>query len=312
MSTRPDFTLLQLQYFEAAATEGSMTAASRVCMVSQSAISSAIAQLERQLHVQLFVRQRTKRLALTEAGRRFLVEATNLLSHAMDVAETARGLGEDLAGELAVGCFSTLGPFLAAPLFGAYRDQYRRVTLNLVEGETDGLVEHLLSGRVEIALMYNLGLPHTLEAEVLAEAKPYVILPAGHPLTVGRDAIWLEDLVDEELVVLDLPVSRDYFLALAKRRGQGNLEGVRHRSANFETVRSLVANGYGYAILNQRPVVDTTYDGGQVVALQLRDDLAGVPITLVHVRGVRLTRKAATFANLCRSMVPGIFNHDER
>ncbi|MFC7503390.1 LysR family transcriptional regulator, partial [Nocardioides sp. GCM10030258] len=49
------FTLTQLRYFAAAAELGSMTAASRQLMVSQSAISTAVAQLEKELGVQLLL-----------------------------------------------------------------------------------------------------------------------------------------------------------------------------------------------------------------------------------------------------------------
>ncbi len=63
-----DLTLVQLRYFVTAAMHRSMTEASIDLHVAQSAVSTAIAQLERSLGVQLFVRQRSKGLALTEAG----------------------------------------------------------------------------------------------------------------------------------------------------------------------------------------------------------------------------------------------------
>lgn len=49
--TERSFTFVQLRHFEAAARHLSMTAASRELMVSQSAVSTAIAQLERELGV---------------------------------------------------------------------------------------------------------------------------------------------------------------------------------------------------------------------------------------------------------------------
>jgi len=47
--SEPSFTLVQLRYFEAAARHLSMTAASEELMVSQSAVSTAIAQLEKEM-----------------------------------------------------------------------------------------------------------------------------------------------------------------------------------------------------------------------------------------------------------------------
>ena len=59
----PPFTLVQLHYFAAAVECGSMTAASRELMVSQPAISTAIAQLEKALGVTLVLRHHAHGLA---------------------------------------------------------------------------------------------------------------------------------------------------------------------------------------------------------------------------------------------------------
>ncbi|MFD0476433.1 LysR family transcriptional regulator [Nonomuraea thailandensis] len=61
----PSFTLVQLRYFAAAAELGSMTAAARELVVSQSAVSTAVAQLEKELGVQLLLRHHARGLALT-------------------------------------------------------------------------------------------------------------------------------------------------------------------------------------------------------------------------------------------------------
>ena len=60
MSRRPDVTLTQLRYFVRAAAHGSMTQAAAEVRVAQSAVSAAVAQLERQVGTQLFIRQRAR------------------------------------------------------------------------------------------------------------------------------------------------------------------------------------------------------------------------------------------------------------
>jgi DNA-binding transcriptional LysR family regulator len=89
----PSFTLVQLRYFAAAAEHGSMTKASRELMVSQSAISTAVAQLEKELGVQLLLRHHARGLALTEAGRNFYQELLGFLEHSGELAESARRAG---------------------------------------------------------------------------------------------------------------------------------------------------------------------------------------------------------------------------
>jgi DNA-binding transcriptional LysR family regulator len=105
----PSFTLVQLRYFAAAAEHGRMTKASRELMVSQSAISTAVAQLEKELGVQLLLRHHARGLALTEAGRNFYQELLGFLEHSGELAESARRAGATVVGDLTVGCSTTSG-----------------------------------------------------------------------------------------------------------------------------------------------------------------------------------------------------------
>jgi len=285
-----NFTLVQLRYFVAAAELRSMTAASRELVVAQSAISSAVAHLEREFKVQLLVRHHAKGLSLTPSGERFLIEARELLAHAADLAAGAEGLGGSLVGQLSVGCFVTLAPFVLPALLAGFAEEHPGVTVRLVEDETASLQAALLSGRCELALLYDLGLSDELRVEPLAEVSPYAIVGANHPLAgAGR-------------VPLDLPHSREYFAALVARTGIEPT--VAHRSSSFEMVRAMVAAGRGFAILNQRPAHDLTYDGGRVAVLELdsesAEELPSLPLVLARAAAVRPTRRAEAFADACR------------
>jgi DNA-binding transcriptional LysR family regulator len=100
------------------------------------------------------------------------------------------------------------------------------------------------------------------------------------------------------MVLLDLPHSRDYFLSLPRRAGF--TPQIRFRSTGYETVRSLVAHGFGFSILNQRPAHDLTYDGRRVAALELTDSAPALELVIAHLTGVRLTNRASAFKELCK------------
>ncbi|MCB5909188.1 LysR family transcriptional regulator [Streptomyces pinistramenti] len=292
-----NFTLVQLRYFLAAAELGSMTAAAQRINVSQSAISTAVTHLERELGVQLLIRRHAKGLSLTRAGERFLHELRGFLTHADDLTEAARSLGTDLVGELAVGCFQTLAPFCLPQLLREFGRAHPAVRVQVTEGDIRTVQDALRGGTCELALLYDLGLDPDLDREVLAVAPPYALVPPEHRLA-GAGAVRLADLAEDPMIVLDLPLSRDYFRSLALKAG---IEPrVRHRSTSYETVRALVAAGHGFAILNQRPVHDTTYDGGRAVALRLTDPLPALPVVLARLSGVRPTGRAQAFAAVCR------------
>ncbi|MCW2884755.1 MAG: hypothetical protein QOE54_4141 [Streptosporangiaceae bacterium] len=296
-----EFTLVQVRYFVAAAELGGMTAAARELVVAQSAISSAVANLEKDLGVQLFLRHHARGLSLTPAGARFLAEAREFLAHAGRLAESAHELGAGLTGELTVGCFVTLAPFYVPGLLAAFAGKHPAVRVSVAEGELAGLQQALLVGGCELALMYAIEPAAELEVEPLARVEPYAVLPPGHPLADAGDRTSLEALAGEPMILLDLPHSRDYFRSLFTQSGVE--PRIRFRTTSYETVRSMVAAGHGYSILNQRPSTDHTYGGGRVAAVPLDDELPALDLVLARRKDARPTARASAFAEVCRNYI---------
>lgn len=289
---QPSFTLVQLRYFAAAAELGSMTAAAQQLLVSQSAISTAVAQLENELGVQLLLRQHARGLTLTAAGSDFYQELRGFLTHAEELAESARSAGGGMVGRLSVGCFATLAPFHLPRLLASYADEFPRVNVSVLEAEHAALKRSLRTGACELSLMYGYDLDDDIDHVLVDTAPPYALVPPGHRLA-RRRRVWLRELADDPMVLLDLPHTRAYFESVLDAAG---IEPrILHRSPGYETVRTLVAHGHGFALLNQRPVHDDTYDGGRVVCLALRDEPEPVEVVMAWMRGVRLTRRAQAF-----------------
>ncbi|MEU1663065.1 LysR substrate-binding domain-containing protein [Streptomyces sparsogenes] len=301
MTSAVGFTLVQLRYFLVAAERGSMTEASAELRIAQSAVSAAIYNLERDLQVQLFIRRRGRGLTLTPAGERLRQQARDLLARAREVEREARGDSATISGPVAVGCFVTLAPYYLPPLFSECTRLYPGIEIDVVEAETDQLVHALATGRVDFALTYGLGLSAEadLRSETIARAPAYVIVSADHPLA-GRGSVELADLSAEPLVLLDLPHSRDYFRSLVA--ATGTAPDVRYRTQSYEAVRSLVARGLGYSVLNQRPATSQTYGGGEVAELQLRDGGPPLEVKLVSVGGMTQTARARAVMDLLREI----------
>lgn len=301
MTSAVGFTLVQLRYFLVAAERGSMTEASAELRIAQSAVSAAIHNLERDLQVQLFIRRRGRRLTLTPAGERLRQQARELLARAREVEREARGDGGTISGPVAVGCFVTLAPYYLPPLFSECTRLYPGIEIDVVEAETDQLVHALTTGRVDFALTYSLGLAAEadLRSETIARAPAYVIISADHPLA-GQGSVELADLAAEPLVLLDLPHSRDYFRSLVA--ATGTAPDVRYRTQSYEAVRSLVARGLGYSVLNQRPATRQTYGGGEVAELQLRDGGPPLEVKLVSAGGMTQTARARAVMDLLREI----------
>lgn len=270
--------LRALRYAVAVADHGSVSAAARRLHVSQPSVSEAVAACEAEWGFPLFVRRHARGLTPTAAGARVLAEARALLGHAEAFDAGARAAGGEPAGEVTLGCFLTAAPRFIPALLAGFAEAFPRVSVRLEEADHAGLLDALDEGRTELALGYDYGLPDSVRAEPLAMLPAQALLPAGHRLA-RRARLSLHDLAAEPFLLLDLPVSRDYFLGLFRAAGLSPRIGFRSRG--IEMVRGMVAAGHGWSILNVVPSTPHAADGKRVVALPLTD---AVPVRLVLLR----------------------------
>lgn len=293
-------TLRQLEYFVASAELGSMTAAAEHVHLSQSAISTALADLEKTLGVQLLIRQ-ARGLSLTPAGVRVLADARRLMGAVEDLHASAREIGEALTGSLRVGCYSTLAPILMPRIIDDFMSAHPEVELDVVEGSHSFLYDQLKSGECEVALMYEYDFSDSrpapdLTTRTLFSAPPHLLLPADHRLA-RRKQIRLKELAGEPFVLFDLHPGGEYFLQIFARLG---LEPqVLLRTQSFEMVRSLVARGLGYSMLTQRTAISTSYEGHDFVVRPLADILPSLNVLVAQLAATRPTRRAVAFTSQC-------------
>lgn len=263
-------------------------------MVAQSAVSASIAQLERQLGSQLFIRRRSKGLVLTPEGERFLRDTQSVLSHLDETIDSARGDSSIFRGTVRLACFTTLTPFVIPKLLVGLGVDFPDLDVHVLEADTDTVKQALENGQAELAIGYDFGYGEDFDTRAIGYAEPYLTIPGDHRLA-GSERVSLDELRDEDLVLLDIPQSREYFLGLLGSRGI--TPRVRYRSKSYETVRALVARGLGYSVLNQRPTSGETYDGGRVAAVAIDEDLPPLPIVLIRLKAVRLTARARAVAD---------------
>ena len=121
-----------------------------------------------------------------------------------------------------------------------------------------------------------------------------------HPLS-QQIAVTLEELARLPMVLLDLPLSRDYFMSLFAKVG---LEpNIVARSRSEEVVRSMVANGIGYALFNVRPKSTQALDGKRLVRLRLVGEHRPMLLGLTTYKPMKPSRLTEVFMQRCRSYI---------
>lgn len=266
----------------AVADASSVTGAARRMHVSQPSISEAVAALEAELGLALLLRHHARGVTLTPAGARVVAEARLLLRHAEDFLHASASLGQEAAGEVAMGCFLTLAPrYLPALLAGLGRDA-PGLSVRVEEGDHDEMLAGLTSGRTEIALTYDFGMFGGLEVTPVAQLAPVAVLPIRHRLA-RAPGVRLAELAEEPFLLLDLPHSRDYFVGMF--RGLGLTPRIAFRSRSQELLRGLVGNGLGWTIQNVQPESPHAIDGSRITSLPLDPGLPPVRLVLAALPG---------------------------
>jgi DNA-binding transcriptional LysR family regulator len=145
-------TLEQLRIFVAVAEFEHVTRASRHLNLTQSATSSAIAALEARYATKLFDRV-GRRIALTEAGRLFMVEAKAVLARAATAETVLADLAGLARGSLRISSSQTVGNYWLPTLINQFRVSHPGISLRLTLGNTETVAAAVYDGAAELGFI---------------------------------------------------------------------------------------------------------------------------------------------------------------
>jgi DNA-binding transcriptional LysR family regulator len=194
--------LRHLRYALAVAREGSFTRAASVLHVAQQALSHQVADLERELGVQLFHRL-ARGVRPTPAGAAFLAEARAIVAESEHAISEARRVARADAERIRVGTPPVSVPAVDHLLARLHR-AHPSAAIELHQSLSRDHPHALQHGHIDIALSFvPPGAESDLEGAVVA-APPFsrAIVPADHPLA-GAAAVWLRELAPTPMLLPD-------------------------------------------------------------------------------------------------------------
>lgn len=145
-------TLKHLRYFEALARHGHFGRAAADCAISQPALSVQVKELEEILGAPL-VERGARQIRLTSLGEVFADRARDILRSVDELGDLARASTGPLAGRLRIGVIPTIAPYLLPALIKALGERYPGLDLRPREAVTQKLIEGLLEGRIDTAIV---------------------------------------------------------------------------------------------------------------------------------------------------------------
>lgn len=294
------YTLRQLEYFVAVGETGSIARASEKVNVSSPSISTAVAQLEQALGLPLFVRHHAQGLAPTQAGRVLIEQARVVLREAAALMDIAGDISGTVRGPLSVGCLLTFAQVVLPALRRSFETLYPEARLRQFELNQVEIFSMLRRSEIDVALTYDLDLPADLRFVPLLKLPPFAIMPPDHPLA-DLPEVTVEALQGHPMVLLDLPLSSDYFLSFFS-----HLPGrpaIVERTRDMAVMRSLVANGYGYSIANIRPLNDRSPDGKPLRFIPIKGSVRPMQLGLLAAADAEKTNAVRALIAHCKELV---------
>jgi len=292
--------LRHLRIFTAVATRLSFSAAARALHLSQSAISAAVKDLERELGVELLARTRHT-VQLTAAGASFLRDAERILTDANAAARSAQHAARGESGRLAIGFPAPpTAPFLPQ-LIREFRAQHRGVELSLHELTPRELIQGLADRRIDLGFSRPLAdtarlLP--VHEEKLFDDELCVAVPRHHPLAREQTPLALRALAREELILMgraEAPWLYDTIIAACRKAGFS--PRVAAAPDYMTTALLLVEAEVGLSIV---PTSTSYYRRHlPIVFRRLKAANAEIPLLMIWPRGESPTAKL--FAELVRA-----------
>jgi DNA-binding transcriptional LysR family regulator len=151
MEPETRLTLGQLRTFLAVASTGSVRAAADQLVVTQPAVSSALAAVRKQVGVALVMRD-GRGLRLTPAGEALAERARAALALLDEAVAAARGEADPDRGRLRLASVTTAGEHLAPPLLASFLADHPEVTVSLEVGNRRRVADLLSHHEVDLAI----------------------------------------------------------------------------------------------------------------------------------------------------------------
>lgn len=293
----PAVSLARLVAFVAVAEAGSFTAAADRLNTTKSAISQAVAVLERELGAQLLQRS-TRKLAITEQGEAFLADCRTLLADAQAAMERARTGRAQPSGTLRL--TSTHGvASMVAGWIATYREHYPAMRIDYVP--TDQKLD-LIAERFDLSIRIGPMADSSLRAVVLEEIE---LWPVAAPSYLAKHGAPRKpaDLASHEWIALSLlPSPWTIDLQRGERKTRVKLRGSITVASNDALFR-LVLQGTGFSAFPCTADVRDEVAAGRLVRLLPGWGMRRMFLYAAYPGNIAPPAKTRTFIDLAKETV---------
>lgn len=246
--------LRQIKYFIEVAKREHVTEAANALHVAQSAVSRALANLEMELGMDLFIRE-GRNVRLTPIGRIFLEHMQQAVKVIADASQIIEEYTDPERGTVNVGFPSSLATYILPTAISAFRKEYPNVKFQLHQGSYRYLKEAVVRGDINMALLGPVPMDDKkLDGQILFTENVVALLPADHRLAHAK-ALKLNELRNDAFVLFAKGfVLRDLVENACHQLGfQPN---VSFEGEDIDAIKGLVSAGLGVSLVPEITLIE--------------------------------------------------------
>ena len=249
-------TLRHFNIFIAVCDTMNMTSAAEMLFISQSAVSQAIAELEKHYEVQLFERL-SRKLYLTQAGQKLLSYARHMIRMNTEVENDMKMLHEN--GSIRIGASVTVGTHVLPKLVSRFNQFSPKTDIEVFEDNTAKIENLILHDQIDIGLVEGETTSPDILTRTFMEDELVLICGAGHRFA-GHPTVEPSALEKEKFII--------------REQGSGTRKTFENAMTahnltwkviwtcnNADTIKMAVAEGIGVSVISKRAVASEVASG---------------------------------------------------
>lgn len=237
-----------LRYFMIVAQELHFRKASERLFITQPGLSRQIKQLEDELGVQLFIRNK-RQVELTDAGRYLYDESSNLLNHLESIKRSIQLIDKGEEGELNIGFVGSAMQAVIPHLLLKLNDRFPKIHTSLEEMSNEDQIFAIEHNKLDIGFIRSKQAPDGIASRQIFKDNFSIVLPKNHRIN-DDNFNDLSQFSQDNFILFSSDYSRTYYnKVMSIFDDHGFAPKISHKSVHANTIFRLVENGLGVAIV---------------------------------------------------------------
>ena len=282
----PKMNFRHLKFFVATAESGQVSRAATQLSISQSAVTSAIKELEQELGAPLFLRT-AHGMEMTEAGRDFLGSSRDILKR-VDQAKRVAQKQSPVRGTISIAATYTVIGYFLPPHLDRLKQLFPNLEIRISELNRESIEEGLLSNRFDLAVVLtsNLNNPE-IETQTLLRSSRRLWAANSHEF-IREGKATFEQIAKEDYIMLT--VDEAAHTTMRYWNLNAHEPRVALRTSSVEAVRSMVANGQGVTILSDMVYRPWSLEGKRIGTASTDQEIPTMDVGLAWRKGLELEK----------------------